>query len=306
MPDQGRPGSLAHRLSASKRILAVEDEGDIAEFLRAYFRASGYDLLHLDPVTPDAVLAAIDELKPDLILLDYRLRGFSGDEAYRLIRQEERFAHVPVIVVTGDASAQAQVADKAIGIDGYVSKPFNVNTLAGIVAERLEAARLAAGDGGDEGITVMTQADVTARLTEEIEGAVSGRSVSFVLMQLLTRGAIRSAAGDDGVTYVVRELIRIGRQHLPEATVVGRTDSGELAIVVPGMPAKLLEPALTAALAAIPAEIGMPGGAMVKVALAAGLASFPEHAESVDELYMAADAALADAVDAKSPLCIAI
>jgi DNA-binding response OmpR family regulator len=306
MPDQGRPGSLAHRLSASKRILAVEDEGDIAEFLRAYFRASGYDLLHLDPTTPEAVLDAIDELKPDLILLDYRLRGFSGDDAYRLIRAEERFACVPVIVVTGDASAQAKLADKATGIDGYVAKPFNVNTLAGIVAERLEAARVAPRAANDEGIAMMTPADVTDRLTEEIEGAGAGRSVSFALVQLLTRGSIRSAAGDDGVTYVVRELIHIARQHLPAATVVGRTDSGELALVVPGMPAKLLEPALTAALAAVPAEIGMPGGAMVKVAVVAGLASFPEHAESVDELYMAADAALADAVDAKSSLCIAI
>src|SRR5436305_14239541 len=124
MPDLGRPGSLSHRLSASKRILAVEDEADIAEFLRAYFRASGYDLLDFDAATPGAVLAAIDELKPDLILLDYRLRGFSGDEAYRLIRGEERFASIPVIVVTGDASAQAKIAETAIGIDGYVAKPF--------------------------------------------------------------------------------------------------------------------------------------------------------------------------------------
>lgn len=305
MPDQGRPGSLAHRLSASKRILAVEDEADIAEFLRAYFRASGYDLLHLDPPTPGAVLEAIDELKPDLILLDYRLRGFSGDEAYRLIRAEERFASVPVIVVTGDATARAKVADTASGIDGYVAKPFNVNTLANVVAERLEAARDVAHDGHADAIAVMTQADITARLTDELDTAGS-RSVSFALVQLLSRTAIRSAAGDDGVTYVVRELIHIARQHLPATTVVGRTDTGELALVVPAVPAKLLEPALTAALAAVPAEIGMPGGAMVKVAVVAGLASYPENAESVDELYMAADAALADAVDAKTPLCVAI
>lgn len=306
MPDQGRRGSLSHRLSASTRILAVEDEADIAEFLRAYFRASGYDLLHLDPQSPEAVLEAIDELKPDLILLDYRLRGFSGDDAYRLIRAEERFEGVPVIVVTGDSSAQIKIADKAIGIDGYVAKPFNVNTLASVVAERLEAARGSARDGRhDEAAAMMTQADVTARLTDEIDSA-GPRSVSFALVQLLSRGAVRSAAGDDGVTYVVRELIGIARQHLPATTVVGRTDTGELALVVPAMSAKLLKPALTAAMAAVPAEIGMPGGAMVKVDVVAGLASYPENAESVDELYMAADAALADAVDAKSRLGMAM
>ena len=49
MSERGRPGSLSHRLAATTRILAVEDEADIAEFLRAYFRATGYDLIHLDP-----------------------------------------------------------------------------------------------------------------------------------------------------------------------------------------------------------------------------------------------------------------
>src|SRR3954447_22004160 len=115
MPDQGRPGSLAHRLSASTRILAVEDEADIAEFLRAYFRASGYDLIHLDPLSPAEVVDAVDEHRPDLILLDYGLRGFSGDDAYRQIRAQERFAFVPVIVVTGDATAKAKTEGTATG-----------------------------------------------------------------------------------------------------------------------------------------------------------------------------------------------
>jgi hypothetical protein len=44
----------------------------------------------------------------------------------------------------------------------------------------------------------------------------------------------------------------------------------------------------------------------VRIELAAGLASFPEHAGSVDELYMAADAALAEAVDAHCSLRVAI
>jgi DNA-binding response OmpR family regulator len=297
---------LSHRLSASTRILAVEDEDDIAEFLRAYFRASGYDLIHLDPTSPADVVDAIDEHRPDLILLDYRLRGFSGDDAYRLIRSQERFAFVPVIVVTGDATAKAKTADTATGLDGFVSKPFNVNTLAGIVAERLEAARTVAEGGRDESLGLMTQAYLTARLSDEITIATAGHSVSFALVQLRTLGAIGSAAGPDGVTYVVRELIAIARAHLPDGAVLGRTETSELAVVVSGPAAAGLEPALSAALAAIPEKVSLPGGATVTIELAAGLASFPEHAGSVDELYMAADAALADAVDKHVPLCVAI
>ena len=290
MPDQGRPGSLAHRLSASTRILAVEDEDDIAEFLRAYFRASGYDLVHLDPSSPQEVVDALDEHKPDLVLLDYGLRGFSGHDAYRLLRSQERFAFVPVIVVTGDATAKAKTADTATGLDGFVAKPFNVNTLAGLVAERIEAARAVSASGRDETLGVMTQAYLTARLSDEINAATSGHSVSFALIQLRTLAAIQSAAGSDGVTYVVRELITVARRHLPEAAVLGRTDANELAVLVSGPPADEIEPHLARALAATPGSLQLPGGAEVKIDLAAGLASFPEHAGSVDELYMAADA----------------
>ena len=306
MPDQGRPGSLAHRLSASTRILAVEDEDDIAEFLRAYFRASGYDLVHIDPSSPSAVVDAIDEHKPDLILLDYGLRGFSGDEAYRLIRSQERFAFLPVIVVTGDATARAKTADTASGLDGFVAKPFNVNTLAGLVSERIGAARGVAGAGRDETLGVMTQAYLTARLTDEVNAATPNHSVSFALVQLQTLGAIQSAAGSEGVVYVVRTLIDVVRDHLPAETVLGRTDANELAMLVSGPRAAVIEPLLAAALAATPGTISLPGGAMVEIQLVAGLASFPEHAGSVDALYMAADAALADAIDAHSSLRVAI
>ena len=78
----------------------MEDDDDIAEFLRAYFRASGYDLVRIDPLSAKEVVDAVDEHTPDLVLLDYRLRGFSGHEAYRLLRAQDRFAFVPVIVVT--------------------------------------------------------------------------------------------------------------------------------------------------------------------------------------------------------------
>src|SRR3954451_22480915 len=150
MTDAVRPGSLAHRLAATTRILAVEDDDDIAEFLRAYFRASGYDLVRIDPLSAKEVVDAVDEHEPDLVLLDYRLRGFSGHEAYRLLRAQDRFAFVPVIVVTADEGARAESAATASGLDGFVAKPFNVNSLKEVVAECIASARAMAVGGRDE------------------------------------------------------------------------------------------------------------------------------------------------------------
>lgn len=306
MTDAGRRGSLAHRLAATTRILAVEDEADIAEFLRAYFRASGYDLVHLDPSGADDVIDAVEQDKPDVILLDVGLRGFSGLDVYRLLRSEERFAFLPVIVVTGDATARRKTLATATGLDGFVTKPFNVNTLADLVAERIDAARGLAEKGRDETLGVMTQSYLTARLTDEINSRVPGHAVSFALIQLRTLGSIRRAAGTDGVAYVARQLIDVLRAHLPVATVVGRTDSDELALLVSGPNVREIEPCLAAALAAVPTNLDLPGGAAVGVEVAAGLAAFPQHAGTVDELYMAADAALADALDDHARLRVAM
>ena len=306
MPDRARSGSLSNRLAATTRILAVEDEADIADFLRAYFRASGYDLIHVDPSSTDDLLDAVEEERPDLILLDFGLRGFTALEAYRLLRAQERYAFVPVIVVTGDATARSQTSEAASGLDGFVSKPFNVNTLAELVAARIETARTLAESGRDETLGVMTQAYLTARLTDEISSVTPGRGVSFALIQLRTLGSIHRDAGDDGVTYVSRRVIDLLRSHLPVDTVVGRTDTDELALLLSGPRDRHLEPRLAAALAAVPPHIDLPGGATVDIELAAGLAAFPEHAGSVDELYMAADAALADALDGPGVLRTAI
>ena len=306
MADRGRPGSLSHRLAATTRILAVEDETDIADFLRAYFRASGYDLIHLDPENTEEVLAAVERDRPDLILLDFGLRGFSGLEAYRSLRTQERYAFLPVIVVTGDATARTKTTATASGLDGFVTKPFNVNTLADLVAERIDAARALSESGRDETLGVMTQAYLTARISDEINAISPGRAVSFALVQLRSLAAIQREAGSGGVAYVVRHLIDIMRSHLPGDTVVGRTDSNELALLVSGPNATDIEPQLAAALAAAPPHLDLPGGTAVGVELSAGLAAFPQHAGSVDELYMAADAALADAIDHRAPLRVAM
>jgi DNA-binding response OmpR family regulator len=297
---------LSHRLAATTRILAVEDEADIAEFLRAYFRASGYDLIHLDPVSAEEVMQAVERDRPDLLLLDVGLRGFSGLEVYRLLRGQDRFAFVPVIVVTGDATARSKTIATASGLDGFVTKPFNVNTLADLVAERIDAARLLAESGRDETFGVMTQAYLTARLTDEINSMSTGHEVSFAVIQLRSLGTIQRTAGADGVAYVVRRLIDVVRAHLPIETVIGRTDTNELALLVAGPKVAHIESLLAAALAAVPTSLELPGGAAVGVELAAGLAAFPEHAGSVDELCMAADAALAGAVDDDAPLRVAM
>lgn len=125
-------GSLTSRLEPTETVLVVEDEHDIATFLRAYFRASGTDVVHVDPTTPDEVAAAVATHSPICVLLDLNLRGFHGLDAYREIRATD--TRTPVIVVTADPNRTAHRTALSEGVAAIVQKPFSAKELYALVA----------------------------------------------------------------------------------------------------------------------------------------------------------------------------
>ncbi len=304
MPDEGRLGSVARRLAATQRVLSIEDEQDIADFLRAYFRASGYDLVHVNPDTALEVLEAVDRHKPDCVLLDLGLRGFSGEEAYRLLRTDDRYALLPVIVVSArsDASDIVEVG----GIDAAVTKPFNVNTLADVVAERIAEAHVLRTKSRPDDLKLLTQEEVQARIVGGLAAAPQPGATSFALVRLCSLDQTLQNVGEEGTQYVVQTLLSQARAVLGADAVLGLTRRDELAILLPDMDAREAAPLLTGAIDEVSATVTLPGGAEVEVKLAVGLAAHPEHATDADELYMAADAALADACESGRQLVIAI
>jgi len=127
-----KPGGLISRLEPTEIVLVVEDERDIATFLRAYFRASGTDVEHLDPTSPDEVADAVEAHQPVCVLLDLNLRGFNGLDAYRAIRN--RGMRAPVIVVTADPNPTTHKTALREGVAAIVQKPFSARELYALVA----------------------------------------------------------------------------------------------------------------------------------------------------------------------------
>ncbi len=299
MRPDSRPGSIAARLAATTRVLSVEDDPDIAEFLRAYFRASGYDLIHLDPASAAEVVSTIEASRPDCVLLDIGLRGFSGFDAYDLLRAEPGFDHVPVVVVSADETVKDHLDRLRGAADGALSKPFNAGTLASLVATHIAAARDAAAP--------MSATALTEAIDAEVAAAAAARTpVSLALVRLRAPSAIVSAVGSDGLEFVTREIVRRVQALAPDGTTVGSGDGDDLVVVLPSIaPAEAVN-VVDRFVSRAGVTVHLPGGADVAVQLAAGVAAFPDHASNPDELYMAADAALAEAVDAGRPVALAI
>lgn len=115
------------RATPHKRLLIVEDDRPIAELLKHHFSAAGFTVT----TTPDGdeALILIDEIKPDLLILDWMIEGTSGIEVCRRLRRSAKTAKLPVIMLTARGDEEDRVRGLEIGADDFVSKPFSPKEL---------------------------------------------------------------------------------------------------------------------------------------------------------------------------------
>lgn len=119
------------------RILVVDDERHIVEFVRGYLERDGYEVL--TAADGDEALAVVGESAPDLVVLDVMLPRRSGFDVLRSIRSGG--SSVPVIMLTARDDLVDRVAGLELGADDYVAKPFEPRELVarvGAVLRRME------------------------------------------------------------------------------------------------------------------------------------------------------------------------
>ncbi len=123
-------------------ILIVDDEEDIRDLVAGVLSDDGYETR--TAATAEAALAAYDERRPSLILLDVWLRGSSMDglELLKVIKQRD--IHMPVIVFSGHGNIDTAVAAISHGAVDFIEKPFEAEKLLHLVARGTETERLRA------------------------------------------------------------------------------------------------------------------------------------------------------------------
>ncbi len=120
-------------------VLIVEDEAALIELLRYNLEKEGFRVSAA--VDGEEALAAVDDAKPDLIILDWMLPLISGLEVCRQLRRKPATRDVPIIMVT----ARGEEADRIRGLEGgaddYVTKPFSPSELIARIRAVLRRTR---------------------------------------------------------------------------------------------------------------------------------------------------------------------
>jgi len=116
---------------SQKKILIVDDEHDIAETIKLSLEIEGYQCL----VSHDGydAIEKVHKEMPNLIILDIRLPKKNGYQVSRLLKFDERYRNIPIIMLTARAQQSDKEIGKSTGADEYLTKPFDMNVLVGHV-----------------------------------------------------------------------------------------------------------------------------------------------------------------------------
>lgn len=119
-----------------KRILIVDDEAVIHRLLVRGLEGRGYDLV--EAYNGEEALKLAAEATPDLVILDVNMPQMDGRQVMKELRARPATETTPVIMLTGLGEMMDKMAGFELGVDSYVTKPFQMAELIARIEKHLK------------------------------------------------------------------------------------------------------------------------------------------------------------------------
>ena len=132
-------------MNTGKKILLVDDEQDILEFLSYNLKKEGYDLYTAN--NGNEALTIAKNIIPDLIILDVMMPDMDGMETCRILRELPGLQNVMIAFLTARNEDYSQIAGFEVGADDYINKPIKPRVLISRIKALL---RRAEGDNSEK------------------------------------------------------------------------------------------------------------------------------------------------------------
>ena len=129
----------------SKKVLVVEDDGDILQLVKLYLDNEGFRTITAS--NGAEALKQVRSERPHLIVLDLMMPEVDGLEVCKKLRMAPETARVPIIILTAKTEESDTVVGLELGADDYVGKPFSPRALVARIKALFR--RLERGDGQD-------------------------------------------------------------------------------------------------------------------------------------------------------------
>lgn len=116
-------------------VLVVDDNRANLRLIQLLLQGEGYDVRTADDA--EAALAALEDFRPRLILMDLQMPGMDGFELTRRLKADQATREIVIVALTAYAMKGDEERARAAGCDGYVAKPIDTRALPGIIARHL-------------------------------------------------------------------------------------------------------------------------------------------------------------------------
>lgn len=106
----------------ANRVFVVDDDVVSLKLSMAVLKQAGYEVLTAQ--RGHEALQRIDQIRPDLLILDLNMPDISGYEVCQKLRSNPRYVHLPILMLTGANTLEEKVKGFEAGVDDYLVKPF--------------------------------------------------------------------------------------------------------------------------------------------------------------------------------------
>jgi len=131
-------------MGAPMRVLVVDDSAVVRELIAVNLQLEGFDVT--TAADGDAALELVAEVDPHVITLDVVMPNLAGFDTVQRLRSLPETAHIPIVVVTGRAQATDVARGEQLGVEAYLTKPFEPAELVKVVTRLATSGRQPADD----------------------------------------------------------------------------------------------------------------------------------------------------------------
>lgn len=273
------------------RILILDDSLALAQYYVLVLQEAGMEAMAI--TDPRQLLIALNDFRPNLLLLDLYMPFCSGLELATILRQEEHFASLPIIFISTENDKLKQLAAIGRGGDDFITKPISPQHLVSTVKSRVKRAVMLMPYIKHDGLTkLLNHTYILEQLGLEVSLASrSSKTVSFAMMDLDYFKKVNDKYGHQVGDAVLVRVSEFLSTRLRKTDFVGRFGGEEFAIILPDTSledARQLFDTLRSNFAALKFS---GNGSEFNVSFSVGVAEYPGF-KTVDELVAAADKAL--------------
>lgn len=233
LPQTGRRSAHA---STEPLALLIDDDAELRAFAAASLRAAGWQVTEAGDGL--AALTAIDRHTPDLIISDLRMPRVDGRELLAAVRARAALAHVPFVLLSGDADTAMRITLLDEGASDVLAKPIDAAELCARARAQLRTTRtvrrLQTQTELDELTGVLNRRGLMRALEREITRCErSAQSLAVLLVDVDCFKAINDTFGHLTGDRVLAALAQALAEAVRGCDLVGRLGGDEFLVVLP-------------------------------------------------------------------------